>query len=429
MSNEPLTDSTTSEDVAVGVSVSQERSSAPLGQLHETFRRHLFLPDTAIVDFTAAVTVANRIDGDPVWALIVAPPSSGKTEALQSLSGLSDVHPLSALNPTTLISGAKRGEHGEEPSLLLRLPDNSLLVLKDFGTILSMREDARAEILGQLREVYDGQYIKTFGTGRSISWRGKLGFIAGTTPAIDLHHSVINVLGERFLYCRVPESNRREMGHMAALTSQGDTMREELRAAMRTYVDGIDPAAAPSAVPAEMVDQLVSLADLGTWARSSVYRDRYSRDIEVAPSREAPGRFIKQIVSLWRALTVMQYPDPMSLVRRVALDSMPPARAAVLRTVGEQGVCNTNALRDETHLSTSAHRRLLEDMEALGLLEIEDRGGSHQPATWSLSSEARTTWALSNFEPAITERGEKREITTRDSGAEEGFGFAALYAL
>ncbi len=366
-----------------------------LSDLHATFREHLSLPDPAIIDFTVAVAVANRLGGDPVWAFVVAPPSSGKTETLQSLTRLPEVHPMSSLTANTFLSGAKKTEAADgtktSASLLERLPNGSLLLLKDFGTILSMREDARAEILGQLREIYDGSLVKEFGTGRHIEWHGRLGFIAGTTPAIDVHHAVIATLGERFLYFRAPAADRRKTSRRSLHVADEAAMRDTLQAAMFIYMRDLDVSVRPE-MPIEVEDRIVNVADIVTWARSAVYRDRFTRDIEVAPSPEGTPRFAKQLGALWRALTVMGHDDPIGLVLRVALDSMPPARSAALMKLATAGVVSTTDLRKVTRLSQTASRRVLEDLDALGLVEIIQHGGAGVASTWALTDTGLLTW-------------------------------------
>ena len=126
--------------------------------LHETFQRYLYLPDLIGVDVAAASLVAHRAGGDPLWLQFVSPPSSGKTEILQSLTDCSEVCKLSSLTGQTFVSGFK----GKNSSLLERLDAQGLtfLLLKDFTTVLSLHRDARSEILGALREIYDGEYSK-----------------------------------------------------------------------------------------------------------------------------------------------------------------------------------------------------------------------------------------------------------------------------
>ena len=64
-------------------------TAAPtLHDVHETFGRWLEFPTEGppfeLVDITMATVVANRMDGDPLWLFLVAPPSGGKTAGLYS---------------------------------------------------------------------------------------------------------------------------------------------------------------------------------------------------------------------------------------------------------------------------------------------------------------------------------------------------------
>lgn len=192
-----------------------------------------WLSDLAsVVPVLLAVIMANLMDGDPLWLFLMAASGSGKTELLRALSLIPQVYALSNLMPQTLISGK------DGTSLLLKL-DKKILVLKDFGTVLSMHRDSRQEILAQLREVYDGTYVKVFGTGKVVRWSGKVGFIAGVTPIIDLHHGVAQVLGERFVQFRLAPSNGVAVAQ-AAMRHQGRevAMRDELANAFAGFFEG-----------------------------------------------------------------------------------------------------------------------------------------------------------------------------------------------
>jgi len=92
-----------------------------LDDVHDAFGRWLEFPDLNSrsfehLDLTLAVVVANRMDGDPVWLFLVAPPSGGKTEVINSLKDVPDVYPLSSLTPQTFASGFER--KGVETSLV-----------------------------------------------------------------------------------------------------------------------------------------------------------------------------------------------------------------------------------------------------------------------------------------------------------------------
>jgi hypothetical protein len=68
-----------------------------LASVHEAFVRWLAFPTDAkgrpccdLVDVALAVVIANRMDADPLWLFLVAPPSSGKTEMIRALGDVTD---------------------------------------------------------------------------------------------------------------------------------------------------------------------------------------------------------------------------------------------------------------------------------------------------------------------------------------------------
>jgi DNA-binding MarR family transcriptional regulator len=366
-----------------------------LADVHHAFSMWLHLPDPTPVNIAIATVVAHRLGGDPVWTLLVGTPGSGKTVIIESVAGLAEVHPLSALTAQTFASGLKGKQRA---SLLQRLDaeQESFLTLKDFTTVLTMHRDPRQEVLSQLREIYDGSYVKEFGTGETVTWQGRIGLLAGVTPIIDTHHAVTSLLGERFVYLRLPATDRRQMSRQA-LASRGREaqMREELRSIVAAYIDGLD-LTAPE-MPEPIARRLEAVAGFTTWARSGVERHAYSREIEQVPGWEAPTRFTKQIAAMITALMVMgQNPDAaMSTAVKVAYDCLPPARLEalrLLRATGDQDL-PTPELADGIELPTSTARRVAEDLGALGLVTRKPgTGGRGNPDRWRLSDRARSEW-------------------------------------
>ena len=221
-------------------------ASDPLRDCVATFRRWLHLPDPGVLLVTLATVAANRADGDPVWLLVVGPPGSGKTEVLGTLSTLPDVHAAATLTEASLLSGTSKRDKATDAKggLLRELGDFGIIVCKDFGSILSMNRDARAAVLAALREVYDGSWTRHVGTdgGRTLAWSGKVGLLAGCTPAIDSHHAVIGSMGERFVLYRLPpvdaaQQARRALSHVG----HERAMRLELGAAVATVLDAVSP--------------------------------------------------------------------------------------------------------------------------------------------------------------------------------------------
>src|SRR5262249_7806362 len=152
--------------------------------------------DQEALDIVLGVAKAQDLPGDPPWLMVVGPSSGTKTEMVSLLESHDDAYALSDLTEKTFASGMMIGDF--DPSLLARLK-KQILLLKDFTSVLSMHRDKQGAILAQLREIYDGEYDKVWGTGKELHWRGRLGFVAGVTEAIDRHHSVMGILGPRFV--------------------------------------------------------------------------------------------------------------------------------------------------------------------------------------------------------------------------------------
>lgn len=376
----------------LGAREGDDRPTSDLAALHAAFQHRLHLPDPYPLDVAVATIVAHRQGGDPVWVILIASPGSGKTEIIVALSGLPEVHALSALTAQTFASGLKGKRTA---SLLHRLEESgkTFLTLKDLTTVLTMHREARAEVLAQLREIYDGSYRKEYGTGETVEWEGRLGFLAGVTPIIDSHHAVLALLGERFVHCRFGSDRR--AASLRALAQRGDekAMRAELRDAVRTFVEGLD--IRPRRLDPDVLDRLVALADFATRARTGVERDGYSREIIAVPALEAPTRLAKQLAGLLQAFLTMGKSDGEALatVLRLAYDCIPPARLAALRLLADADVLKTPEVAEHLTLPTATARRVLEDLAALGLVEREaGPGGRGGADAWVLAPEAATLW-------------------------------------
>jgi hypothetical protein len=381
----------------------------PLDRARAAFRRWLYLPDTSAVDVTLATVAANRLDGDPVWVMLVSPPGGGKSELLNAVSQLEDAHPTGTLTEASLLSGTPKKERdaGARGGLLRLIGQHGIIVCKDFGSVLSMNRDARAAVLAALREIYDGAWTRHVGSGggQTLAWSGKVGLIGGCTPVVDRHHGVLAALGERFAFYRLPAVNTDLQARQAlAHAGREHVMRAELADAVRVCL-------ADLAAPRERTDgetaQLISLATLVVRARSAVERDGYSREIELVPGAEAPTRLVIMLDRILAGLDAIgcDREDAIATVTKIALDSIPALRLACLRTLNSVGVADTNGVAEAVQHPASTTRRTLEDLTAHGLVACEKQGQGKAHI-----------WALTPF---AEERLDSVPETSK--GAEESF--------
>lgn len=341
--------------------------------LIQKFKSYLLIEDLTPINVVMATYIANHFDSDPLWLFVIAPPSSAKTEIIRSLSTLSDVYTLSDFTEKTLVSGWDYGK----ASLLLKL-DQKIITAKDFTTVISMRREKRAEILAQLREIYDGSYSKVFGTGANVNWKGKLGFIAGVTPAIDHHYAIFQSLGERFVQIRMSPVNDTQMAKTAIKNCNGETkFRKELADLMRICCEEFIKATSnPPSIPPEIEDKLASLAAFCVKARTHIVRNHYSRDLEYIPEPEAPARFVKQLCLLAKGLAVIRSANEVNLsdfkiVTRVAFDCLPVVRYRMLKHYFDRRYATVDDIANDLRISKTSIKRILEDLIALDLMNSE----------------------------------------------------------
>ena len=361
-----------------------------------TFARwlHFDKGEDALLDVILGAVVANRFQGDPVWLFIVGPPGGSKTETLRSLSNWPEIYTLSTLTASTLISGLVSRD-GSDPSLLPKL-DGKVLVIKDFTAILDMHREARQQILGDLRDAYDGEMGKAFGSEAGTRrYKSKFGLIGAVTPAIDRYTSVGQQLGERFLKFRLAEGGARDRVSRALQNSGREAdMRRDLAEAAEGVLFACDIRDERQiTIPADVSELIIDLADVLARLRSVVSRDGYTKAITYVPVPEIGTRLAKQFGKLARGVAVVRSKDivdadEFGLLCRIARDTMPSNRKLIIHTLYRlfpEGGLSCKDVADEMGMPVKTVRYALED---LLLLKIVTRSGdSNLPDLWRMDGD------------------------------------------
>ena len=380
----------------------QTASPYTLAETIAVFKNYLYMPDPGPLCFDLGVVVANHFPGDAVWGLKVGAPGFGKTETLNGISGLQSVKAISTLTVPGLLSGtSKREKHKDaRGGLLLEIGNFGIIALKDFGSILSMNRDARAELLAALREIYDGSLTRYVGSdgGRCLHWAGKVGIVGCTTPAIDHAHAVMQTLGERFVLYRMPEEGRGKRAQMALGRGKDEaTMRAHIADAVTGLFASIS---IPDDFPAftdQETKSLIALADLTATCRSAVIRDPYRREIELIPGAEVPTRLVVCLGKLYRAFMLigMSQQEAWGLIKKVALDSMPQIRRNLLEILLQHDAgLETKLAAVAAGYPTETTRHALQDLACYNVLQRDPTGRAD---VWLLTDWTRKTWADAVF--------------------------------
>ncbi len=363
-----------------------------LAESRVVFGKWLKDTDQDALDVVFGTVMAHRLDGDPVWLFIIAGPGDGKTEAIRSLSSHEDIFAVSSLTPGALISGYINDNDGPDPSLLPKL-DGKVLTVKDFTAVLTMNKDARTEILGTLRDAYDGEACKAFGTGEVKTYKSRFGMLAAVTPVIESHWSVSAQLGERFLRFRLRSGRRVEKTRRALFNANDEKkMRHETTAAALGVL--AQQPVTPT-IPNDMEERLIHLADFVSRARSEVARNKhgiieYVTGIEVGTR---VGKSLKKLamgIAMARGVAVVDE-DVYRIILRVGMDCIPSMRATLVRSLwNNRGFSRRTAeIGEESEVGTDTVKVWLDDLRQLGMV---DRGVIASNAhSWKLKPEFVTT--------------------------------------
>ena len=305
----------------------------PLEEVVKTYHEWLALKDATPVYVTLGAVAANLLPGDPLWLGLIASPSSAKTELLNSLSLLPFVKVVETFTPAALLSGSSKKDRAKHATggVLREVGDFGVLLFKDFGSLLELRQEQRADMMAAMRRIYDGEYTRVVGAegGKTLTWRGKAGAIFGGTQAYDAHHAVSGTLGDRFLLFRVETMADNQLAKCRLQTGDNaKLMRQALaKAAAGVFAALPDPPERTNMTDDEYKSLSKAILEV-IRLRGGVVRDGYRREIEDVHDPEGPARLSIALQQLFAGLVLIGVPrdEACRLVERIAYDSAPKQR-------------------------------------------------------------------------------------------------------
>jgi hypothetical protein len=374
--------------------------------VQEAYDDAFLLEDRHFVKIVAATVLANQLDGPPVWLMLVAPSSGGKSALLMTLDDLEFIPGkkvcffLSDLTENTFASGFKSASG--DAGLLAKTPYGGMLVFKDFTSMLEKRQEARNAIMAQLREIFDRKFDKSTGNNQDTAWTGKLGALAGVTTAVHEYMSEMSVMGDRFIMYSPKMPNRRKLlNFIMEMKLQGDSQEKKMASAkgiMHAYLKHVIKYAKNPRLnmKPEHREHLMDVADFATKVRSGVIVDERKGHVRFVPEPEMPTRLIEQLLSIGTVLSLMQEvdgedgdlkEDDMNLLYKIAFDSIPVKRRWALRQLASyvQGA-TTAGIAATIGYETEVVKEWLAQLNALGICQ-RLKGGSGGADTWLLNEE------------------------------------------
>lgn len=364
--------------------------------LQKVFDENMLWEDRGALRLTIATVIGNQMDMDPIWLMLVAPPSGGKTEIISSLDDIrigdhKTIMPISDMTKNAFVSGMKKV--GKETSLLHSMPFGGIFTFKDFTSLLSKNKDDQMEIFGQLREIYDGSYDKHVGTGDNLAWKGKVGALAGSTEVIYEHLEVATAMGARFIMYTINQPDREKVLRLTLKNKREKINKPEVRTyrqqCVKSYVEHIVENMEEEEVElsTETEDNIIKVADFCTRVRSGVIMDERRGHIKFVPSKEMPMRMAEQLLALASAFIMMDNAEQMhhankraksgklsdsdtELLYKIAFDSIPIKRRIALKYLAQysQGV-STAGLAITIGYQTEVVAQWLAQLNSLGVID------------------------------------------------------------
>jgi len=368
---------------------------------HEVFCRWLGADyDTQALDAVLAAAAVEQLDGDPLWLLLLSGSGNAKTETVQALSGAGAVSVSTVSSEGALLSATPQKDKASDATggLLRQIGGRGVLVIKDVTSLLSMNRDMRSQVLGALREVYDGRWTRSVGAdgGRSLCWEGRIVLVGAVTTAWDSARDVVAAMGDRFVVVRMDSHHGRQAAGRRAIGNTGseELMRAELAEAVGGVIASMDTT--PTTLTAEETDVLLAAADVVTLARTGVEYD-HRGDVIDAHAPEMPTRFAKQLAQVVRGSVAIgvSRAEALRLAIRCARDSMPPLRLSIVDDLAKHPGSTTADIRKRINKPRNTVDRQLQALHMLGVLDCRE-----EEATYGESTRTRWFYSLAdNIEP------------------------------
>lgn len=370
--------------------------SAPIRSLEDlnaAYREIFHLEDEAVLPLlTAVILCAKAASLRHVWLYLIGPASGGKTSLLSAFGRVTFAEYISDFTANTLLSGAQSSTH--ETSLLKRLGSNFVIVVKEFSTILSKSPETQDQLMGQLREVYDGYLRKETGLGKTVEWGSKKQpnrsvFLMASTEAIYKIQEKFSEMGSRGLNYVMRDADRLTPTLVAMKKGKNfDAKVAELQDRVAEYV-----AREVAAIPAEFPDlddalllKLARAADFVTKARSIVLRD-YRGEKQLALSAEFPMRVATQLQSVAQLLVHLNR-GPADWIERCvmkcAIDCIPKQSLMILKCLAEHPRATAAGVGTKIGYPTERATEWLENLQMHGLVVATKQGST---LYWSLAED------------------------------------------
>lgn len=350
-----------------------------LEELHAIYKKWLHIQEDYTINAVLCAVLGNFVAGEVDIIGIVGPSGSLKTELLRCFGETENqyIYPISSITEHTFISGFK-GNQDTIPLLRCRA-----IIIKDLTTMLSRKEDIRAGIFADFRELTDGYMKKEFGSGVKREYKDiHSSIIFASTNAIERYYSMYSSLGARMVFVR-PRFDPTESRIKSATNQlQLKAMRDELHAITMGFLKGIlkqieDMKDKQPIIDCFTAETIGKACDFIAKARTTIHKN-FRGEMDEIPEPEAPTRLYNTVLKLTRLHILIQGREESNdtdkdFAFRILMDNLPKIKGRVFAVLSKDWVI-TPELAKMADLSTNMAHNVLDEMAALKVVEKATRG-------------------------------------------------------
>ena len=398
-----------------------------LTDIHKEFEKYIVIKDKWIIEVIFSNLIGNFvIHQDPIWLMLVAPSSGGKTTLINPCRSIGSVHFMDDLTEKTFLSGFKPGKGKPETSFLTTI-GNGMIMVSDFTSIMSKNPVSRGEILGQMRCIYDGELIKRTGTG-VFAWKGKIGFLGAATPEIYSQLESGRAMGERFVYYWIEQPTNEEISKkQAEAKASSRDIASALEPLYKDYCQVVSEYAQMVGIPPlTMTERQSALiheaADFCVNGKATVHTDFKSGKVDQIPNKAGVGRDNKMFESMLHSLQLINcYENDdatlpvqdwmVEIIQKIAYSSVNRERRMILEILSEsEEPMTSSTIGAKMGIEKTGVELSLAPLHAVGLVQKRIRHTDHR---WFIPDRGLKTFIKNVSEtmryiPPILEEQEKQ---------------------
>lgn len=371
----------------------------PLEEVYKVYKKYFHVEDTKRIDIVLAVALSRKLEGIPIWLILVGPSGDMKSVQLNSLEG-EDTYILHNLTSKTLVNGYVNKL--KFPDLAPEL-DKKLVIIPDMAQILKLPPIEKGELWGQLRDLYDGLAGKVSGMGGRARYKGlKVTLIAGSTPAIDGQILVHQDLGTRELLYRTKGSTlKKEVMRKCFDNEEFETkISMELKEKTLDFLD--KTYIVREFIHPNTIEKLMDISIYITFMRATAEIDSFTNQLRNEVYPEEPTRIAKQLKRLYICLMNLSndYLEERAfeILWNIAKSSVFPLRIKIFDfLLNAKSEFSTSAISDILHIGKSTVQRELAVLWNMNLVSCRK-----EPINSSYSDKTYDYWTIDKNHPFIT---------------------------